>query len=130
MKRTDIPMKIIEEYKLNGLVELDGSIFIEVLWSMYGLPQSGLLSNELLEKDSTTMVISKANLSLAWKHEWQPVQFTLVVGNFGVKYVGKEHSEHLQAVIAKYYKMSTNWTGRRYIGITLNSDTRTKRCIC
>ena len=50
MKIADIPHEIIKEYNLNNIVEPDGSIFIEVLRSMYGLPQSGLLSNELLEK--------------------------------------------------------------------------------
>lgn len=62
-----------------------------------------------------------------WSHEWRPIQFTLVVDDFGVKYVGKEHAEHLQAVIAKYYKMSTNWTGTRYIGITLDWDYANKK---
>jgi hypothetical protein len=61
MKLVDIPDEIIKEYNLKDLVEPDGSIFIAVLRSMYGLPQSGLLSNELFEKGSTHMGIFKAN---------------------------------------------------------------------
>jgi hypothetical protein len=51
----------------------------------------------------------------------------LVVYDFGVKYVGREHAEHLQSVIAKYYKMSVDWTGTRYIGITLDWDYTKKK---
>jgi hypothetical protein len=29
-----------------------------------------------------------------WRHDTQPAQFTLVVDNFGVKYVGEEHANH------------------------------------
>ena len=60
-------------------------------------------------------------------HEWWPIQFTLVVDEFGVKYFGRKHAEHLQAVIAKYYKMSTDWTGSRYIGIILDWDYEHKK---
>ena len=30
-----------------------------------------------------------------WKHATRPVQFTLVVDDYGAKYVGKEYGEHL-----------------------------------
>jgi hypothetical protein len=112
MKIADIPDEIIKEYKLKDLVEPDGSAFVEVLRSMYGLPQSRLLSNDFLEKRLNAHGYFQSKLVLGlWSHEWRPIQFTLVVDNFGVKYVGKEHAEHLQAIIAKYYKMSIDWTG-------------------
>jgi hypothetical protein len=95
---------------------------------MYGLPQSGLLSNELLEKRLNKHGYFQSKLVPGfWTHEWRPIQFTLVVDDFGVKYVGKEHAEHLKSVIAKYYKMSTDWSGTRYIGITLDWDYPNKK---
>ena len=45
---------------------------------------------------------SKLVLGL-WTHKWQLVQFTLVVNNFGVKYMGKEHALHLKKVIEEHY---------------------------
>jgi hypothetical protein len=42
--------------------------------------------------------------------------------DFGVKYVGKEHALHLKNTIKKHYKLTCNWTGTRYIGITLDWD--------
>ena len=50
MKLADTPEKIIVQYKLRSEATPDGSIYIVVNKGMYGLPQAGLLANELLEK--------------------------------------------------------------------------------
>jgi hypothetical protein len=43
----------------------------------------------------------------------------LVVDDFGVKYVGKEHVEHLIKCIKETYEVIEDWTGDLYCGITL-----------
>ena len=90
---------------------------------MYGLPQSGLLANELLEKrlNKHGYVQSKFVPGL-WKHKTRPIQFCLTVDDFGVKYVGKEHTEHLLKVLQENYKVTSDWTGNRYIGIHMHWD--------
>ena len=50
MKLVDIPQYIIDKYKLRDKATPDGSSHIVANKAMYGLPQSGLLANELLEK--------------------------------------------------------------------------------
>jgi len=50
VKLTDIPQEIIDEYNLKDKATPDGSIHIVATKGMYGLPQAGLLANELLEK--------------------------------------------------------------------------------
>ena len=45
-----IPDKIIKEYKLKNIATANGTIYIHIERGLYGLPQSGLLANELLEK--------------------------------------------------------------------------------
>ena len=90
---------------------------------MYGLPKSGLLSNELLEKRLNKRDYQHSKLVPGlWKHNWRPIQFTLVVENFVVKYVGKEHALHLKQTLEENYKVTTEWDGTRYTGITLDWD--------
>ena len=43
----------------------------------------------------------------------------MVVDDFGVKYVGKEHVEHLIKCIKETYEVIEDWTGDLYCGITL-----------
>ena len=57
-----------------------------------------------------------------WTHESRPIAFTLVVDNFGVKYVGEERVHHLMGVLQEHYNITDNWQGKKYIGITLNWD--------
>ena len=52
LRLTDIPDEVIREYRLHetGKVTSDGYIYVEVRKGMYGLPQAGILAQELLEK--------------------------------------------------------------------------------
>ncbi len=50
IKLSDIPEEIIVKYKLHNLANADGSVYIKANRGMYGLPQLGLIANELLEE--------------------------------------------------------------------------------
>jgi hypothetical protein len=52
----------------------------------------------------------------------RPIQFTLVVDDFGVQYVGAEHVQHLIAALETIYYVLKDWTGVLYCDITLNWD--------
>ena len=80
---------------------------------MYGLPQAGLLSNELLEKRLDNQGYRQSKLVPGlWKNNWRPVKFTLVVDDFGVKYVGEEHVLHLKQTIEENYIVTSEWDDR------------------
>jgi len=48
LKMADIPDEIIKEYKLDQKVTTDGFIYTEIQKGMYGLPQAGIIAQELL----------------------------------------------------------------------------------
>ncbi len=48
--------------------------------------------------------------------------FTLVVDNFGVKYVSKDNVYHLITSIKKDYTLTKDWSGGLYCGIQLDWD--------
>ena len=119
----DIPDKIIQEYNLKSIVTDDGLIYIKANRGMYGLPQAGLLANELLEKRLNKRGYHQSKLVRGlWKHKWRPIQFTLVADDFGVQYFGQEHALHLKATLEDNYGVTKEWDGKRYIGITLDWD--------
>ena len=43
----------------------------------------------------------------------------LVVENFGMKYFGRVHVEHLVTTLQKYHTLKTDWEGTLYCRITL-----------
>ncbi|KAL7480198.1 hypothetical protein ACHAW6_005894 [Cyclotella cf. meneghiniana] len=123
VRLSDIPEEIIQEYKLHNLLEHNDSIYIKITLGMYRLPHTGLLANKFLEKRLNTHGYHQSkSLPGLWKHAWCPIWFTLAVDNFGVKFVGKEHALHIKSVLKSYYPLSTDWTRKHYISITLDWD--------
>ena len=88
----------------------------------------GLLANELLKTHLNSRGYHQSKLVPGlWTHEWHPIQFTLAVDDFGVKYIGKEHPKQLFKVLWENYSITTDWSGSRYIGIMLGWDYKKQR---
>ena len=43
-------------------------------------------------------------MSGLWRHIWRPVTFILVADDFGIKYEGREHTDHLIHSVKKLYE--------------------------
>ena len=85
-----IPNSMIQQYNLLDKVK-NGYVYIEIVRGMYGLPQDGILANQLLRKRLEPHGYYEVKHTPGlWKHESLPIQFTLVVDNFGIKYVDKK----------------------------------------
>jgi hypothetical protein len=52
----------------------------------------------------------------------RPISLLLVVDDFGVKYVGREHAEHLMTCIKNNYNISSDWNGTAYFSLPLDWD--------
>jgi hypothetical protein len=86
IKLSDIPDEVIREYKLREKATKNGSIYIRAKRGMYGLPQAGLMANKLLKKRLNKHGYKQSKLvPRLWKHNTRPIQFTLVVNDFGIK---------------------------------------------
>ena len=119
----DIPEEIIQLYNICNKATKDGRIYVNISKGMYGLPQDGLLAQELLKKRLSKHGYFQSKLVPGLcKHQWRPIQFTLVVEYFGVKYVGKKHSHHLMSALNYNYTINHDLKGSKYVGITLDWD--------
>jgi hypothetical protein len=117
-----LPQETIDKYDLIKLSQ-DGKVYIEIQKGMYRLPQAGILANELLQRNLAKDGYQPTQHTHGlWAHNTRSISFSLVVDDFGVKYVGCEHAEHLMACIKKNYNISSDWNGRAYCGLTLDWD--------
>ena len=95
------PQHVIEEYHLMEKV-YKGCIWIEICRSIYGLLQARKLANEFLRKKLAPHGYFEVKHTPGlWKHISRPLQFTLVVDDFGVKYTRREDAEHLLRILEK-----------------------------
>ena len=99
----DILQEFIEEYEFTQAVQ-NGWIYFGIFCGCYGLPQSGRLINDLLRTHlEKAGYYEAATTPGLWSYKWRPIQFVLIVDNFGIKYVGKEHTLYLLKTLEKNY---------------------------
>jgi hypothetical protein len=123
IKITDIPEEFILEYRLAGKDDINGWIYFKICRGCYGLPQAGILANNLLcERLEVEGYYEAHSTPGLWKHKWRPIQFCLIVDDFGVEYVGIEHFNHLSALLKKYHQIQTNMVGNKIAGINVQWD--------
>ena len=90
---------------------------------MYGLPQAGIIAQQLLKEQLIVAGYQQSKLTQGfWMHAWCPISFTLVVDDFGAKYINKNDITHLLTALQKDYEVGTDWEGTRYLGLMLDWD--------
>jgi hypothetical protein len=128
LKMADIPDEIIKEYKLDQKVTTDGFIYTEIRKGMYGLPQAGIIVQELLAKRLGKHGYSQsAIIPGLWKHATKPICFTLVVNNFAIKYTREQDVNHLISALKENYEVTIDKTATKYIRLTFEWDYENKK---
>jgi hypothetical protein len=123
-----VPEEIIQKYNLNALA-VDGWVYIETRKGIYSLIQAGLLANQLLNTRLAQFGYYPARHTPGlWLHKTRPISFTLVVDDFAVKYVGKQHAENLRNALLRTYELTTDCTATVYSGMNLKWDYKNRTC--
>ena len=120
MLLADIPEEIITQYDLRAIAHT-GYVYMEINKGMPGLKEAGRVANDRLRKHLAPYGYAPVPRTPAlWAHETRKTMFALVVDDFGIKFVGEEHLQHLIASLKTYYEIDIDYTGKKYCGITLD----------
>jgi hypothetical protein len=96
---------------------------------MYGLRQAGLLANQLLQTRLAPFGYYPARHTPGlWLHKTRPISFTLMLDDFSVKYVVKQHAEHLRNALLRTYELTTDWNATVYSGMTMKWEYKNITC--
>ena len=101
-----------------------GYVYVQIDKVMYGLAQAGLLANEIFAKSLAKHGFNQTPHTLGlWRHHAKPIQFTLVVEDFGIKYKNKQDVQDIINALEKNYEaVSVDWDGELFCGIKLEWD--------
>jgi hypothetical protein len=122
------PEEIVNKCTLN-ILAVDGWVYIEIRKGMYGVKQAGLLATQLLQKRLAPFGYYPAlHTPGLWLHKTRPIAFSLIVDDVAIKYVGKQHADHLWGALLRSYKLTTDWEGTLYSGVTLKWDYKNRTC--
>jgi hypothetical protein len=117
-----IPSDIMQEYNLKPLIHKD-RILVEIRTGMYGLPQSGRFAYiKLIKHLADDGYHPTGHTPGLFRHVTRPTIFNLVVDDFGVKFVGDTHAQHLIDTLQKHYDTTIDKEGKIFCGIHLDWD--------
>jgi hypothetical protein len=122
------PEEIVDKYNLKALA-VDGWVYIEIRKGMYGLKQAVLLANQLLQTRLAHFGYYPARHTPGlWLHKTRPIAFSLIVDDFAVKYVGKQHADHLRNALLQIYELTTDWEAKLCLVMYLKWDYKNRTC--
>jgi hypothetical protein len=123
-----LPEEIVDKYNL-GALAVDGWVHIEIRKGMYGLKQAVLLANQLLQTRLAPFGYYLArHMPGLWLHKTRQITFSLIVDDFDVKYMGKQHAGHLINALLQSYELTTDWAAKVYSSMSLNWDYKNRTC--
>ena len=114
------PAAIRLQYDLDRLLATDGYIYIRIKKGMYGLKQAALLAYRHLVNQLAPYGYHPCPYTTGlWNHETRPTKFCLCVDDFGVNYFSKADADHLLNSLRDNYKLSVDWNGSDYCGLSI-----------
>ena len=115
-----IPEEIISQYKLRK-ISVNGWVYIKIRKGMPGLKQARKISHDRLKNRLKKYGFRPCHHTPALRtHATRPIFFTLVVDDFGVKYVGGRHLDHLINALRDNYKITVDLPGNSYLDPTID----------
>lgn len=93
----------------------------------YGLKQAGKIAHDDLVDHLAKVGYMKTLIEGYFQHETRDIDFTLVVGDFLIKYTHDEDLKHLRKAIGDHYTFKVDLEAKQYVGINLkwNYDKQT-----
>ena len=109
----------MDEYDL--VIEDDGYVYMIICKMMYVFKEAGILAFTNLVKYMAPYGYSPMKFTPGlWQHNTRKTTFTLCIDDFGIKYFSKDDAHHIINTVNTNYKVTTNMTGRLYIGVNLD----------
>ena len=95
---------------LRKIATEDGYVYCEIQKGMYGLPQAGIIAQQLLEERLAEVGYHQSKIVPGlWTHKTRNISFTLVVDDLAIKYIKQKDAQHLVDAIQKDYNITVDW---------------------
>ena len=100
---TDLPEHVQQEYNLQAHAK-NVYVYFKIRRSISGLSQVGKSANKYLrDKLRQHGYYDVSHIPGIWKHISRTIDFSLVVDEFGMKYVGEGNSRHLINILKEEF---------------------------
>ena len=98
------PEHIMKQFNLREKA-LDGNVYVETRRSFYSLPQAGAQAKKILKVNLASYgYFEIPRTPRLWQHITRAISFSLVVDDYGVKYINRADADHLIASLKNNMK--------------------------
>jgi hypothetical protein len=119
IRRNQIPQQTWDKYDLDTIAYDNGNAVMARLdKTIPGLPQSGIISQNALVKHIGESGYHLSD-SCIITHDTRPISATLIVDDFGIKYINDQDLHHFLDTLRAKYDITVDLTGEHYIGFDL-----------
>lgn len=130
-KLDQIPDDFQEQYNLHALADGQGYAYARIDGALYGLAEAGRIANQDMVDHLAKFGYHECKFTPGlFTHESRPIQFTLIVDDFAVKWVNREDFDHLLHSLETKYTMTCDMDGKQYVGMHLQWNYDTREVIC
>ena len=120
------PAALLAELELTEFVKLDKQgkhyVYADIVKTIPGLKQSGLLSQQRLVTLLNSYGYYQTATPMLFRHESRPIDFTLVVDDFGVQFSKDADLDHLIECLDNLYDVKVERAGTRFLGFDIDYD--------
>ncbi len=107
-------------YNLTSFIH-KGALFCTVLYTHYGLPQAGALSQQrLFEHFERHGYFQLHHTPSLFRDHNGSIRFSLVVDDFAVLWSSKTDMQHFINILRKLYTVKVDYRGSKYLGMTID----------
>ena len=125
---SEIPAESMTRHKLHDKVR-NGRVYFQIDKAMYGLPQAGYIAQKDLGKLLRDNGFRECpRTPQVFRHESRALTMSIVVDDFGVLYLQERDVLWLLEVLRTKYELKVDWSGEKYIGITLQWNYVARTC--
>ena len=120
-KLSQIPEDFQKQYNLQALADNQGYAYARIDGALYGLAESGRIANQDMVDHSAKFGCHECKFTPGlFSHETRPIQFSLIVDDFAIKWVNREDFDHLLQSLETKYTMTCDVDGKQCAGMHLD----------
>ena len=74
LKISNPPESVVQKNNLEEKVTKYGYVNVEIMWGVYGLPQAGIIAQQLIEQQMNKKGYKQSDINPEfWTHKWCPI---------------------------------------------------------
>ena len=130
-KLSQIPEDFQKQCNLHALTDDQGHVCARIDGALCGLAEAGRIANQDMVDHLAKFGYYECKFTPGlFTHETRPIQFSLTVDDFAVKWIDREDFDHLLQSLETKYTMTCDMEGKQHVGISLDWNYDEREVIC